>query len=91
MAQHMRHGGHSVTRHRGGLRRTAVDCHVIPNGIDLDHWHPTNAQIGRHGIWYGTTAHTRALRASHSRRPGQTRADPVAVERRWFDGAKTDG
>lgn len=29
------------------------DCHIIPNGIDLDQWKPTNEIIGAHAFWYG--------------------------------------
>lgn len=55
-ARHQRGGGHYCTVSRANAADWAdltPDCHVIPNGIDLNLWRPTTDSIGPHALWYG--------------------------------------
>jgi glycosyltransferase involved in cell wall biosynthesis len=55
-AQHKRGGGIYCTVSRSNAASWAEltpDCGVIPNGIDLTQWRPTNGLIGNHAFWYG--------------------------------------
>jgi len=55
-AQHRRGGGNYCTVSRSNAadwEELTPNCHVIPNGIDLEQWRPTHRPIGNHAFWYG--------------------------------------
>ncbi len=55
-AQSKRGGGHYCTVSQSNASDWAdltPDCHVIPNGVDLDLWKPASGTVEPHAFWYG--------------------------------------